>query len=162
MINFRHVVVNATTLRSRWPLFVETMWNFYFVIDLVFHHLDLLVLMYCSLPARTPMYCQNHHEWNKKYTKLCMTCKVSTSTCTNNYSYLNLWLIEWSLWSFIYIREQYISTNVPMIHLYISSMCKRMVYGLWCLTPLSTIFQLYCGGQFHWWRKPEDPEKTTK
>ena len=86
------------------------------------------------------------------------------------YDYYFLWDLTVTvlfIWTWAYLEISWAIVFVEITKSRFQTKCifrvirNQIWFGLWCLTPLSTIFQLYCGGQFYWWRKLEYLEKTT-
>ena len=53
-----------------------------------------------------------------------------------------------------YLPFSRLSGTILNLYCLVSTSVPWLVW-LWCLTPLSTIFQLYRSGQFYWWRESE-------
>ena len=69
------------------------------------------------------------------------------------------------LFSFTHFAYSYV-TEVNYWSRFVIGNCDLIIggclgLGLWCLTPLVTIVQLYRGDRFYSWRKSESTEKTT-
>ena len=121
--------------------------------------LSLFVLVSSISIASFDFCCPFFAAWNGKW-------KYKTQAVD---SLVKFYVDKILTYSVLYVLRLYMKININNVNITLYSCISKWYYtiqdiylqvglvGLWCLTP--TIFQLYRGSQFHWWRNLEYSEK---
>jgi hypothetical protein len=104
-----------------------------------------------------------------KHSNMYFTCNIIRNKCleirigqskegrkNTRQKIINIFVIYFLLLLILILTTKVIFGHSSHIYQYFSGL------GLWCLTPLLEIFQLYNGGQFYWRRKLVYLRKTDK